>query len=60
MGGSADAQEVSLAVTPPMGWNSGDAFGESVKESDIRATAEWMAKNLKAFGWEYIIVDSGW
>ena len=43
-----------------MGWNSWDAYGESVKESDIRATAQWMAKNLKAYGWEYIVVDSGW
>jgi len=54
------AQESGLAVTPPMGWNSWDAYGESVKESDIRASAEWMAKNLKAYGWEYIVVDSGW
>jgi hypothetical protein len=43
-----------------MGWNSWDAYGESVKESDIRASAEWMAENLKAFGWQYIVVDSGW
>lgn len=43
-----------------MGWNSWDAYGETVKESDIRATAEWMSKNLKAYGWEYVIVDEGW
>lgn len=54
------AQQRGVAKTPPMGWNSWDAYGESVNESDIRASAEWMAKNLKAFGWEYIIVDSGW
>lgn len=54
------AQEPRLAPTPPMGWNSWDAYGESVKESDIRATAEWIARNLKAYGWQYIIVDSGW
>ena len=57
---SASAQERGIAGTPPMGWNSWDAYGESVKESDIRANAEWMAKNLKAFGWEYIVADSGW
>jgi len=57
---SLRAQERALARTPPMGWNSWDAFGESVKESDIRATAEWMAKNLKEYGWEYVVVDSGW
>jgi len=54
------AQEQALAPTPPMGWNSWDAFGESIKESDIRATAEWMAQNLRQHGWEYVVVDSGW
>jgi alpha-galactosidase len=54
------AQESSVAKTPPMGWNSWDSFNESVKESDVRATADWMAKNLKAYGWEYIVVDMGW
>jgi alpha-galactosidase len=54
------AQDVSVAKTPPMGWNSWDAYGETVKESDIRATTDWVAKNLKAYGWEYIVVDSGW
>jgi len=53
-------QETTIAATPPMGWNSWDAYGESVKEGDIRANAEWMAKNLKAYGWEYVVVDSGW
>jgi alpha-galactosidase len=54
------AQESRVAQTPPMGWNSWDAYAESVKESDIRANAEWMAKNLKAYGWEYVTVDMGW
>jgi alpha-galactosidase len=56
----ANAQESSVAKIPPMGWNSWDSFNESVKDSDVRATADWMAKNLKAHGWEYIIVDMGW
>jgi len=49
-----------LARTPPMGWNSWDAYGESVSEADIRANALWMAQNLKSHGWEYIVVDMGW
>jgi alpha-galactosidase len=57
---SAQAQIAAPAEKPPMGWNSWDAYGESVKESDVRANAEWMAKNLKSFGWEYVVVDSGW
>ena len=49
-----------LAATPPMGWNSWDAYAETVSESDIRANARWMAEHLKKFGWEYVVVDSGW
>jgi len=49
-----------LARTPPMGWNSWDAYGESVSEADIRANAQWMGQNLKSHGWEYIVVDMGW
>src|SRR6266699_1638004 len=48
-----------LAATPPMGWNSWDAYGETVSEADIRANAEWMAEHLKSFGWQYVVVDSG-
>lgn len=55
----ASAQTL-LAATPPMGWNSWDAYGETVSEPDIRANAAWMAEHLKAYGWEYIVVDSGW
>jgi alpha-galactosidase len=55
---SAKAQ--SVAQTPPMGWNSWDAYAESVTENDIRANADWMAQNLKQFGWQYITVDMGW
>ena len=45
-----------LAATPPMGWNSWDAYAETVGESDIRANAKWMAEHLKKFGWQYIVV----
>lgn len=49
-----------LAAIPPMGWNSWDAYAETVSESGIRANAKWMADHLKRFGWQYIVVDSGW
>ena len=58
---SAEAgAQTSLAPTPPMGWNSWDAYGETVSESDIKANAAWMAEHLKSYGWEYVVVDSGW
>ncbi len=48
------------AATPPMGWNSWDCFGPSVNESEVKANADYMAENLKDYGWEYIIVDIRW
>jgi len=48
------------AFTPPMGWNSWDCFGPSVVESEVKANADYMAANLKQYGWEYIVVDIRW
>ncbi len=49
-----------IAKTSPMGWNSWDCYGPSVDEKTVRANAEYMAKNLKQYGWEYIVVDIQW
>ena len=46
--------------TPPMGWNSYDYYDTTVNESQIKANADYMAKNLKKYGWEYIVVDIQW
>ncbi len=48
------------ALTPPMGWNSWDCFGPSVTEDEVKANADYMAANLKDYGWEYIVVDIRW
>lgn len=48
------------ALTPPMGWNSWDCFGPTVVESEVKANADYMAKNLKKSGWEYVVVDIRW
>lgn len=48
------------APTPPMGWNSWDAFGSSVTEKDIIANADYMDKNLKSHGWNYVVIDIQW
>ena len=45
---------------PPMGWNSWDSYGQTISEADVRANAEVMAAKLKAFGWQYVVVDEGW
>jgi hypothetical protein len=48
------------AKTPPMGWNSWDCFGPTVEEHEVKANADYMAANLKQYGWEYIVVDIRW
>lgn len=48
------------APRPPMGWNSWDSFGTTVTEAQTMAQADYMAEHLKAFGWEYVVVDIQW
>jgi len=50
----------TLALTPPMGWNSFDCFGAAVVEDEVKANADYMASYLVAHGWEYIVVDFCW
>lgn len=54
------AQIEELALTPPMGWNSWDCFGMDITEEQLKATADYMAKHLKEYGWEYVVLDMGW
>ena len=49
-----------LAQFPPMGWNSWDCYGAAVTEETVRKNADYMAANLKQYGWEYIVVDIQW
>lgn len=50
----------TLALTPPMGWNTYDAFGDSVVESEVISNAVWLKKHLQPFGWNTIVVDFRW
>ncbi len=52
--------DVQLAPTPPMGWNSWDAYGYTVTESEIKTHADYMARNLARYGWQYVVVDIEW
>ena len=54
------AGQPPLAPTPPMGWNSWDSFGTGVTEDEVKANADYMAKNLAQHGWQYIVVDIQW
>ena len=44
----------------PLGWNSWDCYGAAVNEDTVRKNADFMAKHLKKYGWEYIVVDIQW
>src|SRR6185295_5500560 len=43
-----------------MGWNSWDSYGRTLNEESIKSNAQWIAKNLKQYGWQYVVVDEGW
>lgn len=49
----------TLAPTPPMGWNSWDAYGLTINESQFRANATVLA-GLRQYGWQYAVIDEGW
>lgn len=50
-----------LAKTPPMGWNSWNAFGKNVTEQVIRETADsFVTSGLKDAGFLYIVIDDIW
>jgi len=50
----------SPANRPPMGWNSWDSYGTAVREEQVKANADAMARELLRFGWQYIVVDIQW
>ncbi|MBE5835450.1 MAG: glycoside hydrolase family 27 protein [Butyrivibrio sp.] len=53
-------EDFMVAKNPPMGWNSWDCFGAAVNEQQVKENADYMAKNLKEYGWEYVVVDIEW
>ena len=50
----------NLARKPPMGWNSYDCFASLVTEKEVKANADFMARELAGFGWRYVVVDIEW
>jgi alpha-galactosidase len=50
-----------LALTPPMGWNSWNGWGDFVTDENVRSTADAMVKSgLINHGWTNINIDIGW
>ncbi len=49
----------SPAPSPPMGWNSWDAYGLTIDEADFRANVA-VLKGIEDLGWKYAVIDEGW
>lgn len=52
---------MTLALTPPMGWNSWNMFGRTVNASVIQKTANaFVSSDLKEAGYTFIVIDDMW
>ncbi len=50
-----------LAPTPPMGWNSWNAFAADIDEQKIRQIADAMVDSgMRDAGYTYLVLDDGW
>jgi hypothetical protein len=56
---AASSHARTLAATPPMGWNSWDAYGLTINEAQFKANARVLA-TLRRYGWKYVVIDEGW
>ncbi len=51
----------TIALTPPMGWNSWNCWGPAVSDAKVRASAKAMVDTgLINHGWSYINIDDVW
>ena len=50
----------TLALTPPMGWNSYDSFGGDVTEAQTLAAAQAMQTTMAPYGWDTVVIDFHW
>ena len=50
-----------LAITPPMGWNSWNAFEKDIDEKKIKAIADAMVSSgMRDAGYIYLVLDDAW
>jgi len=63
-GGKSDSKELAewktWAPTPPMGWNSYDAFFGCVNEPQFREIVDILAEKYLPLGYEYAVMDFCW
>jgi alpha-galactosidase len=50
-----------IALTPPMGWNGYNRYGDSINDVTVRQSVDAMVNlGLINHGWTYINIDDGW
>jgi alpha-galactosidase len=55
------AGDRKLALTPPLGWNSWNAWARAVDDTKVRQAADWMVNSGRAaHGYAYIGIDDAW
>lgn len=56
-----NALDNGLALTPPMGWNSWNAFETDIDEQKIKQIADAMVDSgMRDAGYTYLVLDDGW
>jgi alpha-galactosidase len=54
-------QKASLALTPPMGWNSWNHFEKKITQIEVRAAADMLvASGMRDAGYIYVNIDGSW
>ena len=50
-----------ICLTPPLGWNSWNCWGDAVTQENVENSAKAMyEKGLVNYGWTYVNIDDGW
>lgn len=50
----------TVSLTPPVGWNSYDSYGASIKEDEVLAQAQAIRTSLQPTGWNTVVIDYRW
>ena len=50
-----------IVLTPPLGWNSWNVWGNTISQDIVLQTARaFEEKGLADYGWTYVNIDDGW
>ncbi len=50
----------TLALTPPLGWNSYNVYGDGINEEEFLASAAWFKEHLQPYGYDTVVIDFRW